>query len=779
MTEATQQILDRLIAGSIGGGIAVAIALLATIAFKRLHPAVLSWIWRLAILKVAVSLVWLSPIELRILPTSISHPPAPVSRPLAAAPSHTTQSAASGETAARAGEHAEIQWPALLCEVWLLGFLGVAGVRVRRLRMPNAAPVEDSRVLALLDECRALLRLKRPVVIEMTDEPISPILVGLLRPRIMVPSALTEEARGEDLRLVLIHELCHLKRCDLYWTALAGLVRHVLYFHPLMWILGRPWNLAQEAACDSLALETARASRISYAETLVRLLRSSERRSAAGLAVVPTFDQKSMMKRRLDWIAGAKALSKGRAVLLSGACILVLAAGIVPWRVDAAESPRSQGDAPQAPPIGEVDWSTPKLASAADSNGFQVLDVERLRGTENATFEGSGRTLGIQWPEMTTAVWIKVPDPLQGKEFDATVSTPSGEVVGLRPTFGYVMGEGDDQSKSILSVALPVGYSDDVRTLTLRLLLDGKELAEWTFGNLPKTPRLLSADTKTVPEWTVRGMTLRGLAFRDTVKHGDRDREINWGVVSMSNPPKGEKWEHVETDVTFDLASTLLQDYGHGGRIPVSKWGYNYPPFPSNLTLRAFASALKLAKIHTNLVRYDTHEETVDLTGLRIEPSKAPIPGRGAREDHYQIVNDADRKFTTPSGFEFTLVKQNGATSVVPLYSGSNHFYLILTTPQTDHPSLPQSPLYRRYHRPLEVSIEEEGLGFAGSCMWKDGKIELEIDAGKTLSPGPIPTLKLKFIQRTDLETIPLDFVLPIEDQNLDRPIHKSGNPSG
>ncbi|HVT12612.1 MAG TPA: M56 family metallopeptidase [Fimbriimonadaceae bacterium] len=773
MTDATQQILDRLIAGSVGGGIAVAIALLVTVAFKRLNPTVLSWIWRLAILKVAVSLVWLSPIELNILPTTFRHSPAPVGRPLPPTPSHSSpSSAASSEIAP---QRPEISWPAILCGVWLLGFLGVAGVRARRPRLPKAVPVEDTWLLALLDGCRGLLRLKRPVAIEVTDEPISPILVGLLRPRIIVPSALTKQDREGDLRLVLIHELCHLKRRDPYWTALAGLVRHVLYFHPLMWILGRPWNLAQEAACDSLAMETAPAGQASYAETLVRLLRCSERRSSAGLAVVPTFDQKSMMKRRLDWIAGAKALSRGRAVLLAGAGIVVLAGGIVPWRVDAAESPKSQGDAPQTQPIGDVDWSTPRLASAADSNGFRILEVKRLRGTEDATYDGSGPMLGIQWPEMTTAVWIKVPDALQGKEFDATVSTPSGEVVGLRPTFGYLTGQGDGQSKSILSVALPIGYSDDVRTLTLRLLLDGKGQADWTFDSLPKTPRLLSAGTTAVRERTVRGMTLRALAFRDTANHGDRDREINWGVVSMSNPPRGEQWEHVETDVTFDLASTLLQDYGHGGRIPVSKWSYDYAPFPSDLTLMAFASSLKLAKIHTNLVRYDTHEETIELTGLRIEPSKTPmLLGRGVREDRFQIVNDADRKFTTPSGLELTFAKQNGSTPVVPLYSGGNHFFLILTTPQTDHPSLPQSPLFRRYHRPLEISIEEEGLGSVGSCLWKDGKIELEIDAGKALSSGPVPPLKLKFIQRTDLETIPMDFVVPIEDQNLDRPVHKS-----
>src|SRR5512142_1593214 len=87
-----------------------------------------------------------------------------------------------------------------------------------------------------------------------------PFTAGVLRPTIVLPRA--AEAWDEDRRrVVLAHELAHVRRRDLV-THLLGRVACALYwFHPLVWLAARRARTEGERACDDLVLSTgARAS---------------------------------------------------------------------------------------------------------------------------------------------------------------------------------------------------------------------------------------------------------------------------------------------------------------------------------------------------------------------------------------------------------------------------------------------------------------------------------------------------------------------------------------
>lgn len=109
-------------------------------------------------------------------------------------------------------------------QVWMFfgGILWVIGLTVLLL-------------YALASFWRLHVRLRESVPIEenvrLCDGVESPFILGIVRPRIYLPSDL----KKEEMKYVLAHERAHLKRRDHWWKLLGYLVATVYWFHPLVW----------------------------------------------------------------------------------------------------------------------------------------------------------------------------------------------------------------------------------------------------------------------------------------------------------------------------------------------------------------------------------------------------------------------------------------------------------------------------------------------------------------------------------------------------------------
>src|ERR1035438_2930316 len=83
----------------------------------------------------------------------------------------------------------------------------------------------------------------------------TPVTVGLLRPRIILPERWNEWPRAQ-LDAVLIHERAHARRRDPLALWLALLNRAVFWFHPLAWWLKLRLTALAEEACDAAVIES-------------------------------------------------------------------------------------------------------------------------------------------------------------------------------------------------------------------------------------------------------------------------------------------------------------------------------------------------------------------------------------------------------------------------------------------------------------------------------------------------------------------------------------------
>jgi beta-lactamase regulating signal transducer with metallopeptidase domain/biopolymer transport protein ExbD len=240
------------------------------------------------------------------------------------------------------------RWPLTL---WLAGLgltlaLPLLGLmQIGRLRRRSTA-VTDPQWLALLNELRASMGVRRRVRLLTSDRMAMPITWGALRPVLLLPAE-AHEWPEDRRRMVLLHELAHIARWDWLTQMLAQMACALHWFNPLVWLASRRMRIEREQACDDLVL--AAGSRASdYAAELLQFAHRLHTGSLAAFAAVP-MARPSSLEGRLLAILDRK---RRRGALTAAAValgVLLLAAIIIPVAMLRA----AEGDAKPKPATKE------------------------------------------------------------------------------------------------------------------------------------------------------------------------------------------------------------------------------------------------------------------------------------------------------------------------------------------------------------------------------------------------------------------------------------------
>lgn len=194
--------------------------------------------------------------------------------------------------------------------LWLSGAglcllrLGYAWTRVRRL-VRQSFPAPDECV-AVLNDVRKEMSIQNDVVLRFSDELTTPCLVGVRHPVIILPESMTETEFLSDLRVVLSHELAHLKGADIAWGLVLELVFATLWFHPLAWKSGTSHCQACEEVADFEASELAK-SRELYTQLLARVALNAISHSHLSLSttMARSQDVRYRIKRLQEFAVGS------------------------------------------------------------------------------------------------------------------------------------------------------------------------------------------------------------------------------------------------------------------------------------------------------------------------------------------------------------------------------------------------------------------------------------------------------------------------------------------
>lgn len=163
-------------------------------------------------------------------------------------------------------------WATYLFVLWaviaILLLLRLAGSlwHVRRLR--RQCPEIDPRFHPELVDILRQYQGGRQTRLLVSEDVRVPTALGFFRPSIVLPAWAIDELSGDELKVILLHELAHLRRWD-DWTNLAQkLLKAVFFFHPAVWWIESRLALEREMACDDMVLEHTENPK-SYAASLV------------------------------------------------------------------------------------------------------------------------------------------------------------------------------------------------------------------------------------------------------------------------------------------------------------------------------------------------------------------------------------------------------------------------------------------------------------------------------------------------------------------------------
>lgn len=293
------------------------------------------WLWRFAILKFLLVLMlpslvdvpWFSPPSV-----ATSQPESQIAILTPASPMDQDRHS----TVERSRLHF------VLLILWITGFLWSVGRIVtawretKRLRVSGCS-CRCPLVIEQLNVLCGLFRLKTIPKCLVVAGSGSPMLIGTLRPAVVLPVETLHRLSADELLLVFGHELAHVRRGDLLWSFVAACVRAVFFFHPLVWLGQRRLNLSQETAADAMAIAQQQYDPIGYGKLLVSVVGKLDSARVIPMMSMGAAGPLESLTRRL--VAMRFVGTTSRRVCFTSVLMLsaVVSLGLVPWRLVAAE----------------------------------------------------------------------------------------------------------------------------------------------------------------------------------------------------------------------------------------------------------------------------------------------------------------------------------------------------------------------------------------------------------------------------------------------------------
>jgi uncharacterized protein (TIGR03435 family) len=212
--------------------------------------------------------------------------------------------------------------PALLLSVWFCGFVISATVWYRCWRRFRGAI-----------HAATPLDLGLPIPVMTSRRGFEPGVFGIHKPILLLPEGIGDRLTAEQLRSILAHELCHVRRRDNLTAAIHMFVESIFWFHPLVWWIGARLVEERERACDEDVVRTGNEPEV-YAEGILNVCKFYLRSPMACASGVTGSD----LKKRIEAIVANRvstSLSTARKLLLAGAGIAAIGAPVLVglWRV--------------------------------------------------------------------------------------------------------------------------------------------------------------------------------------------------------------------------------------------------------------------------------------------------------------------------------------------------------------------------------------------------------------------------------------------------------------
>ena len=236
-----------------------------------------------------------------------------------------------------------LSWQGAVFLVWLTVVIAMVLLLLQRaifVRGLVAQAKEANGIMAdMLKSCRSSMSVKRKLGLKISANAASPAVCGLFRPVILVPRNLASSLTARQLRAVLLHELAHIRRGDLFVNLAQTVLQIVYFYNPLLWFANCIIRRIREQAVDEMVLVAMGEKAPQYPQILVSVAKLAFKRPVLSLRLIGVVESKSALSSRIKHILNRPLPKKAKLGILGLVVVIIIGAILLPMAKSMPDPP--------------------------------------------------------------------------------------------------------------------------------------------------------------------------------------------------------------------------------------------------------------------------------------------------------------------------------------------------------------------------------------------------------------------------------------------------------
>ena len=208
--------------------------------------------------------------------------------------------------------------PALEGQGWVLLIWGLVGaglflwllIRWWQIKQIVRRATPSENLCGELAAAQSVARWRGQVRLKLITGGLSPSVCGWFHPVILLPRILVENLSDAQRHTVLLHEIFHVRRRDVWINFAQALLQIAYWWHPLLWFANARIRRLREEAVDDAVMLALRDQAETYAPTLLEVAKLTIHRPLLSLGLVGVMESRSALRQRIERLLDFRAPRK-------------------------------------------------------------------------------------------------------------------------------------------------------------------------------------------------------------------------------------------------------------------------------------------------------------------------------------------------------------------------------------------------------------------------------------------------------------------------------------
>jgi len=227
-----------------------------------------------------------------------------------------------------------LSWQSFVFIGWLVVVIAMVLLLIQRMFLIRGLLAQskspNDSMSDIFEQCRKKMGVHRSISLKLSLVAASPSVCGFIRPTILIPQHLPDKLKADDLRSILLHELAHIKRGDLWISMIQTILQIAYFYHPLVWVANTMIRKVREQAVDEMVLVAMGEQAEDYVETLLNISRMTFSQPIFSLRLIGVVESRKALYRRIKQMLNRPIPKNAELGIRGLMTILILGAVLLP-----------------------------------------------------------------------------------------------------------------------------------------------------------------------------------------------------------------------------------------------------------------------------------------------------------------------------------------------------------------------------------------------------------------------------------------------------------------